>query len=42
MADPLDVAQWNSTFTLPPTMWEYTANSIGLYDDQKGNVVRHI
>uniref|UniRef100_A0A915AZX5 Uncharacterized protein n=1 Tax=Parascaris univalens TaxID=6257 RepID=A0A915AZX5_PARUN len=38
VADPLDVAQWNSTFTLPPTMWEYTANSIGLYDDQKGNV----
>uniref|UniRef100_A0A0M3IGA6 Protein kinase domain-containing protein n=1 Tax=Ascaris lumbricoides TaxID=6252 RepID=A0A0M3IGA6_ASCLU len=38
MADPLDVAQWNSTFTLPPTMWGYTANSIGLYDDQKGNV----
>ncbi|VDM46131.1 unnamed protein product [Toxocara canis] len=37
-ADPMDITQWNSTFSLPPEMWEYTANSIGLYDDQKGNV----
>uniref|UniRef100_A0A7E4VD63 Aldo_ket_red domain-containing protein n=1 Tax=Panagrellus redivivus TaxID=6233 RepID=A0A7E4VD63_PANRE len=36
MVDPIVVSAWNTTFNRPKTEWEFTANSLGLYDNTVG------
>uniref|UniRef100_A0A914WTF5 MHC class I antigen n=1 Tax=Plectus sambesii TaxID=2011161 RepID=A0A914WTF5_9BILA len=34
---PVEAFNWNDTFYGDTVLWEYTANSLGFYDDENGN-----
>jgi hypothetical protein len=38
MVDPIIVSEWNVTFNRPKVQWEFSANTVGLYDNNAGRV----